>query len=417
MAKGGGFAYLLRSIYARSASLKKKKQTTLHKFKHSIYYNYPFTNQFLKENFEYIDWRLILWNRNIDWNVELLEMIKDEDGVKWKFRRNEILTNSKIASNQDIIFQYFDRINLSRISENRYINWDEKLLEKLNGKIDIGIISNNLNVPLNFIEQNKEKINWEKLSWNSKIDWTSEFIDKNKELLNWSNLSCNLNISWNEEIIERFENYWNWSSLSNNSKILWTESLLNKYQERIDWQKLSYNPSVEVSIGYLENNLDKFHIYGVSRNKKIEWNDELISKYEDDFNFGNYGLSWNDALPWSKELINKYRTKWSWSGISSNYGIPWTEKMLDCFSDELIWGRNDKIKEGSADAGHRRNGFCLSNNPNLPWSLKFIDKYKDRFREHSSNTGIWKKVLKPILTDEKVKEIIKEEKKRTPNNV
>ena len=392
-----------------------KKQTTLQKFKHSIYYNYPFSNQFLKENFEYIDWRLILWNRNIDWSVELLEMIKDKDGVKWLFRRNEILTNSKIASNQDIIFQYFDGIDLSRISENRYIDWDEKLLEKLNGKADLGIISNNLNVSLNFIEQNKEKINWDKLSRNYKINWTSKFIEKNKELLNWKSLSFNLNILWNDEIIEKFENYWNWSSLSNNSKILWTESLLDKYRKRIDWQKLSYNPNVEISIEYLEKNLDKLNIYGVSRNKKIRWSDELISKYETDLNFSNYGLSWNDTLPWDKELINKHKNKWSWSGISSNYGIPWTEKMLDFFSEELIWGRNDNINN-SADASHRSNGFCLSNNPNLPWSLEFINKYEDRFREHSENRGIWEKVLEPILMDEKVKEIIKEEKKRTPNN-
>ena len=203
--------------------------------------------------------------------------------------------------------------------------------------------------------------------------------------------------------------------ISKNDNISWTEFLMNKYQKNINWQNLSYNPNAEISIEYLENNLDKLDMHGVSRNKKITWSDELISKYENELNFSNYGLSWNDTLPWNKELIDKYRNKWSWSGISSNYGIPWTEEMLDYFSDELIWGRNDNINQGSADASHRRNGFCLSNNSSLPWSLEFIDKYKDRFREHSSNKGIWEKVLKPILTDEKVLKIIKEERKRTPN--
>lgn len=385
--------------------ITQKKQATLQKLKRLIYYNYSFSHQFLKENFEHIDWRLTLWNSNIDWDIEILELIKDEESVKWEFRRNEILLNSKISSNQSIIFHYFDRVNLSRISENRYIIWDENLINKLNEKIDLGIISNNLNVPLKFIEQNKEKINWEALSRNNKIDWTIEFLDENKKLLNWSNLSSNSNIPWSDEIIGKFENYWNWNFLSDNSNILWTETLLDKYKKRLDWCKLSYNPNVEISINYLENNLDRFNIYGVSRNKKIEWSEELISKYENNLNFSSYGLSWNSTLPWSKALINKYRTRWSWSGISSNRGIPWTEKMLDFFSEELIWGRNDNID--STDASHRNNGFCLSGNPNLPWSLELIDKYENRYVPILSNLGIWEKVLKPILSDKTVLQIIK----------
>lgn len=70
-------------------------------------------------------------------------------------------------------------------------------------------------------------------------------------------------------------------------------------------------------------------------------------------------------------------------------------------------GKNDKIKS-KTDVGHRRNGFCLSNNPNLPWSLEFIQKHENRLnRLLYANRGIWEKVLKPILTEEKVKEIIK----------
>ena len=64
-----------------------------------------------------------------------------------------------------------------------------------------------------------------------------------------------------------------------------------------------------------------------------------------------------------------------------------------------------------ADVSHRRNGFCLSNNPNLPWSLEFIDKHEDRLDTMTSNEGIWKKVLEPILDDQKVSDIIKEAKK------
>lgn len=382
----------------------------MQKFKYAIYHNYPFTLQFLKDNIEYIDWGVVIWNRYIDWNVGLLELIKDKNGVKWKFRRNEILRNSKIAANQNIIFHYFDCFSINRLPDNQYIVWDEKMLDKLKGKIEVGRISKNLEVSLQFIEKNKEAIDWGKLSWNNKIDWTPEFIDKHKEWLNWRHLSWNTKLPWNDELIEKFEDYWDWSALSKNSNISWTEPLIDKYQKSLNWQNLSYHPNADFSIKYLESNLDKFDIYGLSRNRKIGWNDELISKYENDLNFSNYGLSWNNTLSWSKELLDKYRSKWSWSGISSNYGIPWTEQLIDYFSEELIWGRNDNIEQDSADASHRSNGFCLSNNPKLPWSLEFIEKYKNRFRAAPTNTGIWEKVLKPILTEEKVSAVIRGEK-------
>ena len=205
----------------------------LEKFKDSIYYNYPFSFQFLKENFEFIDWKLLISNKNIDWSVELLELIENEDAIKWIFRRNEIFRNPKIASNQEIILHYFDRINLRLIPENRNIKWDENFLNKLSEKIDLGAISTNLDVSLIFIEENKKKIDWDNLSWNTKIGWTTDFIEKNKNLINWSNISLNNNLPWNDEIIEKFENSWDWNHLSQNPKILWTEALINKYQEKL----------------------------------------------------------------------------------------------------------------------------------------------------------------------------------------
>ena len=85
-------------------------------------------------------------------------------------------------------------------------------------------------------------------------------------------------------------------------------------------------------------------------------------------------------------------------------------EILDLFYDELVWGKNDNIEEGSADDGHRSNGFCLSNNSSLPWSLDLIKKYENKWNYSlASNKGVWEKALEPILTDEMVKDIIRKE--------
>lgn len=342
----------------------------------------------------------------MDWTIEHLELI--EEKFKWQFRRNEILRNHKIASNQEIVFHYFDKFNQKLIHEARSIVWNEDLINKLLHQIDLMKLSGNIHVSSKFINQNRERLNWDALSSNTKIDWDSQFIRQNKEIINWKNLSLNNGINWEEELIDEFQDFWDWRYLSQNSKINWTLDLIEKYQDKLDWRRLSYNPNAGFTIIYAETNRDRIDFHGLSRNKRIEWSDYFISKYEGDLNFGNYGLSWNISLPWNKALIEKYKNRWSWSGISSNRGVVWTEEIIDSFSKQLIWGRNDNIEEGSADFGHRRNGFCLSNNPKLPWSMELIDKYKDRLGSIATNPGIWNRVVKPILTnEERVRDIIK----------
>jgi hypothetical protein len=139
-----------------------------------------------------LDWAI--WNCNIEWTIQHLELIEDE--IKWKFRKNQILQNPKIASNQKIVYHLFDRLNKKLLPENSFIVWNEDLLNKLSHKIEIAPISSRLDVPLGFLDKNRRVLNWNSLSWNTNIRWTIEFLEKYKDKLNWSLLSMNNRIPW-----------------------------------------------------------------------------------------------------------------------------------------------------------------------------------------------------------------------------
>lgn len=376
--------------------------------KPNIFHYYPFKLEFLKKNQNFIDWDWITWNEHLEWSLEEFEFLREK--VKSKYPLKLILRNCKISSNQEIILKYFDHLNPKDLKEygeiGGSITWDENLLSILKGKIELNSISSILKVSTDFLEKEKGNINWKSLSSNEQIQWTDKFIEKNKKLFDWPSLSFRSNLPWSDELIDKFKDSWDWNVLSQNHAINWTKTLIEKHENRLNCNRLSYNSNVNFTIEFVEKNIDKIDFGGLSRNKKINWSKEFIDKYEDRFIFGNYGLSWNFVLPWNEELIERYKNKWSWSGISANRGITWNLGLLDSFYDNLIWGK-DNLDGDSADEGHRRNGFCLSNNPSLPWSINLIKKYENRWDSLASNRGVWEKVLEPIMTEMRIQEIIK----------
>ena len=58
--------------------------------------------------------------------------------------------------------------------------------------------------------------------------------------------------------------------------------------------------------------------------------------------------------------------------------------------------------------GDRWRNYGLTNNRKLPWSVDFIEKYKDRLTESwALNETVWEKVIFPNLNFQLVKTILK----------
>lgn len=375
--------------------------------KPNIFYRYPFEFEFLKENIDDINWTYVIWNENIDWNVDMFNLLRTK--LSSEYNLNIIFRNSKISSNTNIVLHSFEELNSTQARQDwiDFIEWNEDILNDLNGRIDLSSVGEMLNTSTKYLESHSKELDWSQISCNGFIIWTDEFIENNLEKFDWDGLSFNSKLPWTIELISKYEDYWNWDLLSQNSSVKWTEHLISNYDRKVNWDRLSYNPNIEISKVFIEENLDKLDIRGISRNTKIDWSFDFIEKYKDELNFGNYGLSWNFKLPWSKDLLLKYLEYWSWSGISSNRGIPWNLDILTTYDAYLIWGKNDDVKN-SADEGHMSNGFCLSNNPSLPWSIELIDKFSERYESTYSNLGIWSKVIKPVINSEdELKKMIK----------
>lgn len=89
------------------------------------------------------------------------------------------------------------------------------------------------------LEKYKDKVNWEYISGNNDIEWTSDMLEKFKELIDWRELSmtsCETILT--EDCLEQFKEYWDWSKLSGNEKLKLSYQLIDKFADMWDWTEL-----------------------------------------------------------------------------------------------------------------------------------------------------------------------------------
>ncbi|OAV66763.1 hypothetical protein Barb6XT_01782 [Bacteroidales bacterium Barb6XT] len=110
--------------------------------------------------------------------------------------------------------------------------------------------------------------------------------------------------------------------------------------------------------------------------------------------------------------------------MSSNPSLPWSVKFIEKYKDRWNWGRFGLSENPSLpwsvefiekykdkwDWGK----FGLFENPSLPWSIELIEKYKDKWEYEDKwnldplrwNDSVFNKAFKPYLTDPLVEEIM-----------
>lgn len=267
----------------------------------------------------------------------------------------------------------------------------------------------------NFIERNRNNLNWDFLSGNGKLPWSIPFIEKFYDSWDWEGLSGNEFLPWTDELIIQFADKWKWdyidkqyeSCLVNNDSIKWTRNIIYRCPGKYPYERLSQNTKLlnkhpeiledfkeslwwdyisgNEYINWSEELIDQFIHYWnwkiLSANEEIVWTEELIEKYKDKFNH------YSHKHGFTERWINKRMNKYDKDSDSENYEIktpytteefeeilkknnplnliydkrvPWTEELIARFENEWDW----------AD---------LSSNERLPWSEKFIDKYLDRW--------------------------------------
>ncbi|TDD93736.1 hypothetical protein [Flavobacterium cellulosilyticum] len=346
------------------------------------------------------------------------------------------ITNKLIAeNNKKLVVEIFERnpkffiglisnfypLTLEILSYEKYLNWQ---------KISIYNDITNLLKNSNIVDFNSiESLNWEYLSGNKNIEWSTQIINIYIEKWNWNLLSYNENIPFNEELIDKFTDRWRWYSFNTNYNFPWSFELVEKHEDKLDFESTYTCSNIPLSINLLEkyqktwnehhwsmisccnkfitwNEVFLFKDYFsweyLSENESLIWTLELIEQYEDKWNWSY--LSKNKKLPWSLELLEKYEELWNWNNISNNEGIEWTEELIERFDDKLLFDsilNEDEIYKaelyGDSICGlssnknvrlsekliekyiNRWNWSKLSENKNLPWSVDFFEKHIERW--------------------------------------
>ena len=275
--------------------------------------------------------------------------------------RDLIITDKSVS--EDIIIKYSEYIDFRSIHAKNQVTWNFRLIEKL-----------------------KDKISWDYMSSYSSLDWNPEnlktytkYISKAKTFF-----SASICIDWNVEVIDSIVEEWDWDILSANAKVGWTSSKLKKFEKYINFKKLSKNTNVEWNLELINFYVDKWDWGELSSNTSVKWNTKMVSIF---YNFIDFTkVSSNTGVIWDLDLLLKFKDQLNWKRISINPQIPWSFELLEALCDKLVWrplGCNyfhsiHETRKTSISKLKVEENASLSINEGINWTLEIIEKWYDK---------------------------------------
>lgn len=307
--------------------------------------------------------------------------------------------------------------DITWISSDYYVDVDDEFGPSAYPEI-IGISDNTaINWSIELITYFKEKWNWQHLSRNVSLNFSSEsLIECFEDKWDWKELSKNTSLKLNINLIERFKNKWNWNSsnfhlehgninfleeinpgICGNRNVDWDYDMIMEFHELIDWHALSLNPNTDFTRNIPIN---KFDFDPIERNCNRRYT--LLNAFE---NWDFKDLSFNPAigkliqqLEDNEKIQFLKNNDWDWTGISNNNSIPWSESLLEVFCDRIDWESFSRYNNNEFNwtieflekQKTKLNWSNLSSNNALPWSMEFINHFKDlwSWKNISLNSGI-----------------------------
>jgi hypothetical protein len=248
--------------------------------------------------------------------------------------------------------------------------------------------------------------------------WTEEAIEKNKDNLDWYLLSSRTDLQWSEELLEKYKEKWIWSILSQNESIPWSVKIIDKYHDRwfeksladieYEWEAAEYElreseekqereeqreiqAESERGMGYYET----CDICGQEHERC-----DVERHYHDD-GTKQEDHSDNEVIESRvAEPLNKYLV---WGSLSENPSLPWSEEFIEKYKTNWDWDRLSRNTglpwtmelieryqtEDFIKSRCHWDWTSLCNNSSLPWSAQFIEKYEKHIDWYalSSNRG------------------------------
>lgn len=238
-----------------------------------------------------------------------------------------------------------------------------------------------------FIDKNKEHLDWFFLSLNKNLPWSIDFIEKFIDLWSWVCLSGNESLPWSDDLIIHFADKWNWSSdedgyepcLYNNNAIKWTIPILYRYPERISGSMLSQDTElINGNPQILEDFKDILWWDYISGNEYMDWSEELMDRYLLHWNWEI--LSANRAVGWNERMIYKYKDKYNPKYVEGGYNEQWINHQREALESLTETEEDNHIKftiEEFEEELQESTFSYFSFDKRVPWSIELIAKYED----------------------------------------
>ena len=347
------------------------------------------------------DWIILSHNPSLPFSIEFIKEFEEY----WSW--DSLSQNGAIPWSSNILMTFEDR-------------WEWHILSKYGGS-DYPIKMNPFPWSIEIIQKFENYWDWDELSTNENIPFTVELIGFFLDKWNWSLLSSlgsNWSIVktrkfiWSEELIESFKHKWDWTKLSRNNGIPWSKYILNKYKEFLDFEGLCEQDATTLSFSkdFIIDNWDKWNWRTLSSQFNVQWDDELIEKYKDRWDWQALSLNYN--LPWNIYLLEKYINRWDWSYLSLNWGVGWNADLISRFKGKFKTYCHELVRDDGklcvcyyTGGLNRLEGQSLIEvieffngdigwsevcQNNAPWSIPFIEKFKDKINwsSLSKNTHI-----------------------------
>ena len=123
-----------------------------------------------------------------------------------------------------------------------------------------------------FIEKNKEQINWRNFS--DREDITEKVLRKFTDKLNWNKVSHRVNLS--ENFIRDFKDDLNWVTISSKQNI--SEHFILEFSDYVNWQNISRNQ--KLSFNFIVSKLAKLELEDIYMNENIKLSREQKNDLE-----------------------------------------------------------------------------------------------------------------------------------------
>lgn len=159
----------------------------------------------------------------------------------------------------------------------------------------------------------REKEVWKKISMNKELPWNIKLIEKYSDKLDWEELCENHGIIWDAVSIEKFRFKINWNALS--GSILWQVnssgsfdwSLLKKYERFWNWTELSRR-SGYIPTDILELYADKWDWAELIDNRDINWTYSIFERFKNhipisDFENLKRSQLWDNLINIDEQII------------------------------------------------------------------------------------------------------------------